>query len=200
MFKATKLGQSLLTLCTLLIVFSGNVYAKKEKKAAIELPKVVFQTSVGSYTMELYPDAAPITVKNFLRYVDEGFYVGTIFHRVIPNFMAQAGGMTYEFKRKDTHENIQNESDNELKNELAMVAMARSTDPDSASSQFYINLKHNDSLDYSKKNGPGYTVFGKVIDGFETIKKIEREPRGIYRSHPDAPNYHVIIEKVSRQK
>ncbi len=173
------------------------IHAKDKKKEQV-LPKVKFETSLGSIVIELYPKEAPVTVENFLRYVDEGFYVGTIFHRVVPNFMVQGGGLTFDFQRKGTHEPIVNEAKKDIKNELATIAMARTDEIDSATSQFFINLKDNNKLDYRKKDDPGYAVFGKVIEGFDTVKKIEREPRGLYRAQPDAPNYPVIIEKAYR--
>ncbi|WP_370978357.1 peptidylprolyl isomerase [Agaribacterium sp. ZY112] len=185
------------------LVLSLNAWAAKENKTKGPYPQVVFQTSLGKMTIELYPNEAPITVKNFLRYVDEGFYTGIIFHRVVPNFVVQAGGYDYNFSRKETHEPIKNEAKNRLYNLEATLSMARTSDPDSATSQFFINLKYNENLDYGYKasrtqKSDGYAVFGKVIEGFEVVKKIEREPRGLYRSRPEAPNYPVIIEKAYR--
>lgn len=163
-----------------------------------ENPVVRMDTSLGPIVIELYPEDAPVTVENFLRYVDEGFYVGTIFHRVIDNFVVQGGGLTYDFNRKKTNEPIINESNNGLDNELGTLSMARTDDPNSATSQFFINLKHNEALDYDKKTKTGYAVFGKVIEGMDTVKKIEKEPRGLFRA--EAPNYAVIVENVQRIK
>jgi len=172
-------------------------YAKK-KDEPLPNPKVKFETSDGDFVIELYINEAPITVKNFLQYVDDKFYEGTIFHRVVPNFVVQGGGLDYEFHHKETRAPIKNESDNDLKNEEGTLSMARTSDPDSATSQFFINLKHNESLDYDKKTHTGYAVFGKVIEGMDTIKKIEREPTGMWSSQPEAPNYAVIVEKAYR--
>lgn len=161
------------------------------------LPKVVFETDLGKLTIELYPDKAPITVNNFLAYVDNKFYEGIIFHRVVDNFVVQAGGYTYDFKRKEGLAPIKNESDNGLKNLQGTLSMARTSDPDSATSQFFINIVDNPRLDVDGDK-PGYAVFGKVIEGFEVVKKIEKEPRGLYRMFPEAPNYAVRILKAYR--
>ncbi|WP_096087748.1 peptidylprolyl isomerase [Agaribacterium haliotis] len=187
----------------LIFTAASCAFAAKENKTKGPYPEVVFETSLGKMTIELYPNEAPETVKNFLRYVDEGFYTGTIFHRVIPNFVVQGGGYDYEFKRRETHAPVVNEAKNGLDNLEATLSMARTADPDSATSQFFINLKHNDNLDYGWKDSrgsksAGYAVFGKVVEGFDVVKKIEREPRGLYRSRPEAPNYPVIVEKAYR--
>lgn len=173
-----------------------RAYAAKPSQ---ENPNVVFETDLGNMVIELYITKAPVTVANFLQYVDEGFYEGTIFHRVIDDFVVQGGGLTYEFKRKPTRNPIVNESNNGLLNEQATLSMARTGAPDSATSQFFINIKHNTHLD--PQNGmPGYAVFGKIIEGFDVVKKIEKEPRGLYRSFPEAPNYPVRILKAYRQQ
>ncbi len=189
-------------LVSVALIFSSLIslpsFAAKKNDPTPPFPKVVFETSVGNMTIELYPKEAPVTVENFLRYVDEGFYTGTIFHRVVPNFVVQGGGFTWDFQRKETHDAIINEADNKLKNEMATLSMARSSDPASATSQFFINIKDNEALDFKKGESAGYAVFGKVIEGFETVKKIEREPRGLYRDRPEAPNYPVIVEKAYR--
>lgn len=175
-----------------------SAFAAKKNKPKPPFPLVTFETSLGEIVIELYPNEAPITVANFLQYVDDGFYTGTIFHRVVPGFVVQGGGFTYDFQRKTPRDPIKNESDNDLINLPATLSMARTSDPDSATSQFFINLEHNESLDYEKKKKPGYAVFGKVIEGFDVVKKIEKEPRGLYRSRPEAPNYPVIVEKAYR--
>lgn len=186
--------------CTLTLLFclflSLPVFAEKQTQ---ENPKVVFETDLGNMVIELYASKAPISVANFLQYVDEGFYEGTIFHRVIDNFVVQGGGLTYEFKRKQTRDPIKNESDNGLLNEQTTLSMARTGAPDSATSQFFINIKHNTHLD-AHDGMPGYAVFGEVIDGFDVVKKIEKEPRGLYRSFPEAPNYPVRVLKAYRQE
>ncbi len=168
-----------------------------ETKPKAENPQVLFQTSLGDITIELYPKEAPITVKNFLQYVDDGFYEGTIFHRVIPGFVVQGGGFTFDFQRKQTRAPIKNESDNGLKNLTATLSMARTGVIDSATSQFFINLQNNRSLDFNKGRH-GYAVFGKVVQGMDVVKKITKQPRGIFKSFPEAPNYAVVIEKTKR--
>ena len=194
---------SFITLFSFFIA-SGISAAEKTKEVKAEkktekVSNVIFETTSGVIEIELYPKKAPITVKNFLTYVDEGFYNGTIFHRIVPGFVVQGGGYTFDFTRKKTHDPIKNESDNGLKNDTATLSMARLPNPDSASSQFFINLKNNTPLDFN--NGRhGYAVFGKVIKGFDVVKKIEKEPRGLHKAHPEAPNYAVIIEKAYQKK
>jgi peptidyl-prolyl cis-trans isomerase A (cyclophilin A) len=153
---------------------------------------VELKTDLGTMVVELYGKEAPHTVENFLSLVNKGFYDGVIFHRVIPGFVAQAGGYTFDFQHKPTQRTVVNESANALKNTRGTLAMARTRDPDSASTQFYINLRDNPTLD-AKADKPGYTVFGKVIEGFAVAEKIAQEPRGQYRSFPDAPNVPVRI-------
>ena len=160
---------------------------------------VVFETTSGVIEIELYPKKAPITVDNFLQYVNDGFYNGVIFHRVVPGFVVQGGGFTFDFVRKETRDPIKNESDNGLKNLAGTLSMARTSVIDSATSQFFININDNTPLD-AKSGNYGYAVFGKVIKGFDVVKKIEAEPRGIHAAHPEAPNYAVIIEKAYQKK
>jgi len=148
------------------------------KKEVAQKPKVQLTTSLGTIVLQLDAKRAPKTVANFLRYVREGFYKGTIFHRVISNFMLQGGGFDTKRKKKKTHDPIQNEADNGLKNAVGTVAMARTGDPHSASAQFFINVKNNSFLNFRSKNqrGWGYTVFGKVIKGMDVVKKIKAVP------------------------
>lgn len=153
---------------------------------------VAVKTDLGTFVIELYPKAAPATVKNFLSYVDSKFYDGTIFHRIVPGFVVQGGGMTFDFAEKPTDKPVINESINGLKNDYASVAMARQSDPDSATAQFYVNLQNNIGLNATGSK-PGYTVFGKVIAGMEVIEKIAQEPRGMFKAFPEAPNYAVRI-------
>lgn len=160
-------------------------------------PKVELKTDLGSIIIELYPRKAPLTVQNFLQYVDSNFYDGTIFHRVVPGFVVQGGGMTFDFNEKPTNPAVKNESLNGLPNDYQSVAMARHSDPDSATSQFYININNNSGLN-AKGNKPGYTVFGKVIAGMEVAEKIAQEPRGMFKAHPEAPNYAVRILSAKR--
>ena len=165
--------------------------------AAQQNPQVSLKTDLGTIVIELYPKEAPITVANFLEYVDSKFYDGTIFHRVIPGFVVQGGGMNFEFEGKATRDPIKNESGNGLKNDYKTLSMARTNDPDSATSQFFINLRANASLD-AKENKPGYAVFGKVVEGMDVVEKIVAEPRGMFRAFPDAPNYAVRILSATR--
>lgn len=165
--------------------------------AAQSTPHVALKTDLGTITIELYPKEAPITVANFLGYVDSKFYDGTIFHRVIPGFVVQGGGMTFEFVTKSTQAPIKNESNNGLKNEYKTLSMARMPAPDSATSQFFINLRANPSLDATDTK-PGYAVFGKVVDGMDVVEKIVAEPRGMFKAFPDAPNYAVRILSATR--
>lgn len=182
-----------LILATVFCFIYTGVYAQSADKAA---PKVELETDLGVMVLELYPEKAPLTVANFQNLVEQGFYNGLIFHRVIPNFMAQTGGYTFDFQLKSPQNTVVNESANGLKNHQATIAMARTMDPDSASSQFFINLVDNPHLD-AQPNKPGYTVFGKVIKGFDTVQKIAGEARGQFRAFPDAPNVPVRIIKAS---
>lgn len=172
--------------------------AKATKEQSIKTTEVVLETSLGRVLIELYPDQAPISVKNFLTYVDDGFYDGLIFHRVVPNFVVQVGGFDANYQRKPTRAAIKNESDNGLLNLRGTLSMARTMSPDSATSQFFISLRDNPHLD-SRHGGPGYAVFGKVIDGMSVIDKLPELPQG---NHPgvfmNAPNEPVLIKKAYR--
>jgi peptidyl-prolyl cis-trans isomerase A (cyclophilin A) len=159
-------------------------------------PQLEVKTSQGTVTIELYQDKAPKTVENFLQYAKDGFFNGTIFHRVIPGFMIQGGGFTPDLKQKDTRAQIQNEAKNGLKNETGTLAMARTGDPHSASAQFFINLKENSFLDYPGRDGWGYAVFGKVVQGFDVVQKIALVPTGNAGPHQNVPNTPVLIESV----
>ena len=160
----------------------------------VKNPSVVMKTSLGSVTMELYPDKAPETVKNFLQYVNDKFYDGTIFHRVISNFMIQGGGMDAADNKKATRAPIKNEAANKEKNLVGTVAMARTNDPNSATAQFFINVKDNGFLDYrdSSPQGIGYCVFGKVTAGMDVVEKIKAVPTGAQ----DVPRTQVVIESI----
>jgi len=165
-------------------------------------PKVLLHTSQGDITIELYADKAPKTVDNFLQYVRDGFYDGTLFHRVIPNFMVQGGGWTRDLQHKRTRAPIHNEANNGLSNMRGTLAMARTGDPHSAAAEFFINVVDNKRLDYvGDANGVvtwGYCVFAKVIDGMDTIDKIktiETGPQGPFQG--DVPKTPVVIEKAS---
>jgi cyclophilin family peptidyl-prolyl cis-trans isomerase len=159
------------------------------------------ETSAGTIKIELFEKKAPITVANFLKYVDDKFYDGTIFHRVIPNFMIQGGGFVPGMKEKQTREAIKNESDNGLKNERGTLAMARTPRPDSATAQFFINLKYNDFLDRAKaRDKVGYAVFGKVIEGMDVVDKIAKVETADRSGHENVPTQDVIIKSVRRAK
>lgn len=163
-------------------------------------PQVKLATSLGDITLELDQDRAPKTVENFLSYVEEGFYDGTIFHRVIDGFMVQGGGFEPGLKQKPTHSPIENEAANGLKNDAYTVAMARTSEPHSASSQFFINVKDNAFLDYSAPNvqGWGYCVFGRVVQGREVVDKIKGVATGSSGFHRDVPTQDVVIKKVEK--
>jgi len=157
-------------------------------------PFVEIQTNKGNMLVELYPEKAPKTVENFLQYVNSGFYEGTIFHRVISNFMIQGGGFDKELNEKPTRPPIQNEADNGLTNSFASIAMARTGDPHSATAQFYINVANNTSLNHSEKNnrGWGYCVFGKVVKGMEVAERISKLPT----DGGDLPIQTILIESI----
>ncbi|CUR47166.1 Peptidyl-prolyl cis-trans isomerase ppiB [Alloalcanivorax xenomutans] len=168
-------------------------------------PLVRLQTSMGNITIELFPEQAPETVENILRYVDEGFYDGTVFHRVVPGFVIQGGGFDRDLQQKKTHAPIKNEADNGLKNERGTLSMARTSNPDSGTSQFFVNLKDNAMLDHTAPTprGWGYAVFGKVVDGMDTVDRIAKVRTGVGRlngahSVRDVPSTPVIIERAVR--
>jgi cyclophilin family peptidyl-prolyl cis-trans isomerase len=160
--------------------------------------RVVMQTSLGEIELELDPDKAPKSVENFLRYVDQGFYSGTVFHRVIPRFMIQGGGHTPDLARKETLPPVENEAKNGLKNLRGTIAMARTGQPHSATSQFFINHADNASLDYPSFDGWGYAVFGKVVRGMETVDAIAASPTGVQGGMKDVPKQPVLIDAVTR--
>jgi cyclophilin family peptidyl-prolyl cis-trans isomerase len=158
-------------------------------------PQVELKTNMGSIVIELYADKAPKTVENFLQYVKDGHYKGTIFHRVIPGFMIQGGGFSPDFVQKPTRAPIPNEAKNGLKNDVGTLAMARTSDPNSATAQFFINVADNQPLNYSPAN-PGYAVFGKVAKGMDVVNRIAGVPsgRGPVPPHQDVPRKPVLIE------
>ena len=152
------------------LVIAGNAGAAEKN------PVVQMETTLGTVKIELYPAKAPLSVKNFLDYVNSGFYNGTIFHRVMPGFMIQGGGFTADRKQKETRAPIKNEADNGLTNDRGTIAMARTASPDSATSQFFINVVDNAGLTRPKPDGHGYAVFGKVVAGMEVVDKIVATP------------------------
>lgn len=161
---------------------------------------VKLHTNFGNITLELNAEKAPITVANFLQYVDNGFYDGTIFHRVINNFMIQGGGFDTAMIQKGTEAEIKNEADNGLGNEKYTIAMARTSAPHSASSQFFINVAHNEFLNHTSPTGSGwgYCVFGKVVEGMDVVDKIKQVKTGNRKGHQDVPTEDVIIERATR--
>jgi cyclophilin family peptidyl-prolyl cis-trans isomerase len=176
--------------------------AKESTMGNSKNPIVEMQTSEGTIQIELWPDKAPVSVKNFLRYVEEGFFDGTIFHRVIDNFMIQGGGFTTDMKQKSTHEPIKNEASGELKNIRGTIAMARTGVVDSATSQFFINIVDNPFLDHKDETprGFGYAVFGKVIKGMDVVDKIRKVQTTTVGQFENVPAKPVIIEKVKVEK
>lgn len=186
-------------LIALLILLISGVTTAEQSKDPVT---VLIATSEGNITVELLPAKAPETVANFLRYVDEGFYNGTIFHRVIDGFMIQGGGFDREYTKKQTHDPVMNEADNGLSNLRGTIAMARTSDPHSATAQFFINHTDNPALDHRNKGaGWGYAVFGKVTDGMEVVDRIatvKTGPGGPFRQ--DAPREMVVIETISQIK
>ncbi|MFT3850820.1 MAG: peptidylprolyl isomerase [Propionivibrio sp.] len=159
-------------------------------------PSVEMQTNLGTIVIELDAEKAPITVKNFLQYANDGFYNGTVFHRVIEGFMIQGGGFTKDMGEKPTGAQIPNEAKNGLKNQRGTIAMARRAEPHSATAQFFINQKDNTPLDYPSRDGWGYAVFGKVTQGLDVVNKIAKVPTGNRGMFQDVPVEPVVIQSV----
>jgi peptidyl-prolyl cis-trans isomerase B (cyclophilin B) len=159
---------------------------------------VIFKTNYGDITVELNYDKAPKTAENFAQYVKDGFYDGTVFHRVIENFMIQGGGFEPGMAQKETRETIENEADNGLANDFGTLAMARTMDPHSASAQFFINIKDNDFLNHTAKTsqGWGYAVFGKVVEGMDVVDKIKNQATTMKNGHQDVPVDDIVIESA----
>jgi peptidyl-prolyl cis-trans isomerase B (cyclophilin B) len=183
-----------------LIWCSGVSAAEEARKENSAKPTVIMETSEGKIRIELFADKAPVTVKNFLQYVDEGFYNGTIFHRVIDGFMIQGGGFTPDMQQKTTRPPIKNEASAELKNELGTLAMARTGVVDSATAQFFINVQNNPNLDHRDETprGFGYAVFGKVVEGMDVVDKIKKVPTTTSGMHQNVPKTPVVIQQVKR--
>jgi cyclophilin family peptidyl-prolyl cis-trans isomerase len=168
---------------------------------AQEAPRVKFVTTAGNFVVELYPDKAPKTVANFLQYVRDKHYDGTLFHRVIDNFMVQGGGYDSKYQQKPTRPPVVLEASNGLKNEIGTIAMARTSDPNSATSQFFINVADNAKLNAPSPDGFGYTVFGKVVSGTETIQKIRTTATGPGGPFPtDTPKTPILINSATLEK
>jgi len=179
---------------TMMAAFSG------ESTAAEKNPVVVMETSLGNVKIELDQAKAPISVKNFLSYVDDKFYDGTIFHRVISSFMIQGGGFTADMQQKPTKAQIKNEAKNGLKNDRGTIAMARTRNPDSATAQFFINVVNNDGLNSPQPDGYGYAVFGKVIEGMDVVDRIKAVETGSDGPLENVPKKPIIITSVRREQ
>jgi cyclophilin family peptidyl-prolyl cis-trans isomerase len=182
-----------------MVMLATAACSGKETTEGRNNPVVVFSTTLGDIKIELYPDKAPVTVENFLGYVNSKFYDGTIFHRVIRGFVIQGGGFDAEMKQKQTGPQIKNEAGNGLKNTRGTISMARTSEPDSATSQFFINVADNPALDHRDETprGFGYAVFGKVIEGMDVVDKIAAVPtvnRGMHRDVPEEP---VIVKSAT---
>lgn len=189
--KAGFLGLAILTLSA----FGAHSAANAAN------PVVIVETTMGTFKIELFPEKAPVTVKNFLDYVEAKHYDGLIFHRVIPTFMVQGGGFEPGMKEKKTKAPITNEAKNGLENKRGTIAMARTSDPDSATSQFFINVVDNGFLDRARsRDGVGYCVFGKVIDGLEVVDKIKAVKTGRSGPHGDVPEEDVVIKTIKVAK
>ena len=162
-------------------------------------PQVTLDTNKGSIVIELYADKAPISVENFLSYARDGFYDGTIFHRVIPGFMVQGGGFTEDMNQKPTRDAIRNEANNGLSNEVGTLAMARTPNPHSATAQFFINVAHNRFLDFTAETpqGWGYAVFGRVVEGMSVVESIVEVPTGSHGMHQDVPREAIVINSAT---
>jgi len=180
----SALGASLLFSCAAISAMAAN-------------PQVEMKTNQGTIVLELDAAKAPVTVANFVQYAKEGFYNGTIFHRVINGFMIQGGGFEPGMKEKSTHSPIQNEAKNGLKNATGTIAMARTNNPNSATAQFFINLVDNRMLDYPNPDGAGYAVFGKVTQGLDVVQKIAKVRTGNAGFHQNVPTTPIVIESVT---
>tara|TARA_Y100001935_G_C17310816_1_gene515999 strand:- start:3556 stop:4110 length:555 start_codon:yes stop_codon:yes gene_type:complete len=178
------------------IIFFTLVYFNT---ATAESIFVEIRTNKGDITLQLFANKAPISTKNFLAYIDEGFYDGTIFHRVIKDFMIQGGGLLPTLERKKTKNGIANESKNGLKNTRGTVAMARSRNPNSATSQFFINHRDNPRLDYPSFDGWGYAVFGKVVEGMDVVDVIANLPTKSQGGRSDVPSEQVLVKSIARK-
>jgi len=185
----TCISRRMLVGLTTALLISSTAFAESA-------PQVKFQTSLGDFTVEVYPDKAPKTVENFLQYVKDKFYNGTIFHRVIGNFMVQGGGFTPDMNQKATRDPIPLEAKNGLKNDRGTIAMARTSNPNSATAQFFVNVVDNNGLNAPSPDGNGYAVFGKVIAGMDTIDKIRAVPTG----RQDVPTTQVLINSATLVK
>ena len=187
----------ILTIAAMLFLTTTQALAQEPIMSAPNT-KVKLTTTLGDITIQLNTEKAPISSNNFLTYVKEGFYDGTIFHRIIPGFMAQGGGFDTDLNQKAVHASIKNEADNGLANNRGTLAMARTPDPDSATAQFFINYKDNGFLNYTSPtpNGWGYAVFGQVIEGMDVVDAMAKEATGNRGMHQDVPKTDIVIEKA----
>ena len=166
------------------------------------MTQVTFHTTMGDITIEVDHKKAPISAANFVQYAEDGFYNGTIFHRIIPSFVVHGGGLEADLQQKENRAPIENEADNGLKNLKGTLSMARTMDPHSATSQFFINLKDNDFLDHTGKNmqGWGYAVFGRVVDGMNVVEAMAKVKTGSRQGHQDVPVEDIVVDKTSIKK
>ncbi len=182
----------------LMLFLSSTLLFATEKSMSDTPTKVKLTTSLGAVVIQLDTAKAPVTTANFIEYVKSGFYDGTIFHRVIKDFMAQGGGFDTGFEQKTTQAPIKNEADNGLKNKRGTLAMARTNDPHSATAQFFINYKDNSFLDFTSAtpSGWGYAVFGEVVEGMDVVDEMAKQPTGNRGMHQDVPKTDIVIEKA----
>lgn len=183
---------------SMMLILTTTLSFATENKMSDTPSKVKLTTSLGEIIIQLNPEKAPISSANFLTYVNEGFYNNTIFHRIIPGFMAQGGGFDTDFNQKAVHDPIKNEADNGLTNKRGTIAMARTNVPDSATAQFFINYKDNASLNHTSptSSGWGYAVFGEVIEGMDVVDAMAKQPTGNRGGHQDVPKADIIVEKA----
>jgi len=186
------------TLVYLMLFLFSTLSFATENKMSNTHSKVKLSTSLGDIVIQLEDEKAPVSAANFLAYVKQGFYAGTIFHRVIPGFMAQGGGFDTSFNQKATNAPIKNEADNGLKNKRGTLAMARTNDPNSATAQFFINYKDNSFLDHTSPtpSGWGYAVFGEVVEGMDVVDSMAKQATGNRGPHQDVPNTDIVIDKA----
>jgi cyclophilin family peptidyl-prolyl cis-trans isomerase len=189
--------RALMAFATVSLALGLSIGATLNTASAAETPHVTLKTNMGNIVLELYPEKAPLSVANFLQYVKKGQYNGTIFHRVIQGFMIQGGGFDQNMREKATGAAIQNEAKNGLHNNAYTIAMARTGAPHSATAQFFINTVDNGALDYPSRDGWGYAVFGKVIDGTDVVDKIKKVQTGSKGMYQDVPVSPVVIESAS---
>jgi len=183
---------------SLMLILTSTLLFATENKMSDTQNNVKLTTSLGEIIIQLNTEKAPVSAENFIKYVKEGFYDGTIFHRIIPDFMAQGGGFDTDFKQKEVHEPIKNEADNGLKNTRGSIAMARTSDPHSATAQFFINYKDSSFLNYTSatNSGWGYAVFGEVIEGMDVVDAMAEVATGNHGGHQDVPKENIVIEKA----